>query len=111
MNRSDRPEFRDKVLTYSKSEKHIPVGATDTDREVYIRENDVSASLYHIHMKARAFFIRSFVMKTDIGRMKRFWSPSKLWKETKKWYHTSTIRIQNKLRKKLDNFQMVKVAI
>ena len=81
MNRSDRPEFRDKVLTYSKSEKHIPVGATDTDREVYIRENVVSA----------AFYVKTFMMKTDIGRMKRFLSPSELWKEAKKWYQASTI--------------------
>ena len=47
---ADWPEFRDKVVTYSKyyrfedvltSEKHIPVGATGMNREVYIRENDV----------------------------------------------------------------------
>ena len=57
-------QFRDKVVTYSKyyhfedvltSEKHIPVGATGIDREVYIRENGVSASLYDRHM-AWAFF-------------------------------------------------------
>ena len=93
-------EFRDKVVTYSKyyrfedvlmSEKHIPVGATGIDREVYIRENGVSAALYDRHMKAWAFFNQSFVMKTDIGRMKRFLSLSELWKETKKWYQASTI--------------------
>ena len=42
--------------------------------------------------------------------MKRFLSPSDLWKETKKWYQASTIGQQNKLRKKLNNFQMVKVS-
>jgi len=78
---ADWPEFRDKVVTYSKfyrfedvltSEKHIPVGATDIDREVYIRENDVSAALYDRHTKAWAFFNQSFVMRTDIGRIRGF---------------------------------------
>jgi len=35
-------------------------------------------------------------------------SPSELWKKTKKWYQASTIGEQNKLRQKLNNFQMVK---
>ena len=59
-NEAECPEFRDKVVTYSKyyrfedvltSEKNIPVGATGIVREVYIRENDVDAALYDRHMK------------------------------------------------------------
>ena len=90
------------------TDKHIPVGATGIDREVYIGENGVSGALYDRHMKAWAFFNQDFVMKTDVGRMKRFVSPSELWYETKKWYQASTIGQQNKLRKKLNNFQIAR---
>ena len=116
-NEADWSEFRDEVVTYSKyypfediltSEKHIPAGATGIDGEVYICENDVSAALYDRYMKTWTFFNRAIVMKIDKGRMKRFLSPSELSKETKKLYLTSTRDQQNKLRNKLNNFQMVK---
>ena len=109
-------KVRDKVVTFSKyyrfedvltTEKHVPVGATGIDREIYIRDNGVSGALYDRHMKAWAFFNQAFVMKTDVGRMKRFLSPSEFWCETKEWYQASTIGQQNKLRKKL-NFQIAR---
>ena len=114
-SRIDWPAFRDKVFTFAKyfgfedvllTEQDIDVGSNTIDRETFIREHDVPGSTYDRHLKAWIFFGQAFQTTTDLGRMKRILSPSRLWRETVEWYTAITVGQQNELRSKLANFKM-----